>query len=89
MYRTRKMKATPSWVDKNALHGVYVECARITKKTGVKHEVDHIVPLRGQNVSGLHVPWNLRVIPAEDNRKKRNYLFETIAIATNCTVSFT
>lgn len=39
-------------------------------KDGEFYEVDHIVPLHGENVSGLHVPWNLKVIPKTINRAK-------------------
>jgi hypothetical protein len=40
--------------------------------TGVNHEVDHVHALRGENFSGLHVPWNLRVIPSSANARKSN-----------------
>lgn len=64
--------ATPAWVDRKAIREVYAEAARLTKQTGIKHEVDHIVPLRGREVSGLHVHWNLRAIPHFENRAKGN-----------------
>lgn len=65
-------RATPRWADRKEIKRVYEECFDLTVRTGVKHEVDHIVPLNGLNVSGLHVHWNLQVISATDNRSKSN-----------------
>lgn len=62
--------ATPSWVDTKAIKAIYAECKRITMETGVKHEVDHIIPIQGKKVCGLHVPWNLRVITKAVNARK-------------------
>lgn len=64
--------ATPKWVDRSAIRAIYEECLKRTKETGIQHEVDHIVPLAGVNVRGLHVPWNLQVIRASVNRTKSN-----------------
>jgi len=69
---SRKREAKPSWVDQEEIDVVYREAASVARDTGVPHDVDHVVPLRGRNVSGLHVPWNLRVIPASENRAKGN-----------------
>lgn len=47
--------------------------ARImTEQTGIKYSIDHIIPLVGDNVSGLNVPWNIQVIPLLDNKIKGN-----------------
>ena len=76
--RTReanKNKRTPKWLTKDQLKQMQTEyelAAWCTKVTGISYHVDHIVPLQGANVSGLHVPWNLQVITATDNSSKGN-----------------
>jgi len=70
--RATKAQATPEWVDKCAIRAVFEAARLMTLKTGVPHEVDHIAPLRGRGVCGLHVPWNLQIIPREVNRRKHN-----------------
>jgi len=70
-----KIQATPSWLIKEQLleiQAFYLEAARLNEKTGVKHHVDHIIPLQGGEVSGFHVPWNLQILTAEENSIKSN-----------------
>lgn len=49
-----------------------VQAARLYLNTNQLYEIDHIYPICGHNYTGLHVPWNLEVIPARENRKKYN-----------------
>lgn len=73
--RASKLCATPPWLDethKRRLQSIYKACRNVTKRTGKAHHVDHIVPLKGQNVCGLHVWWNLRIVPSEMNLSKGN-----------------
>jgi hypothetical protein len=54
------------------ISAIFRECAAISISTGVRHSVDHIWPLNGPTATGLHVPWNLRIIPLSENIRKRN-----------------
>lgn len=64
--------ATPLWADKRAIKAIYAEARRISKETGVPHEVDHIIPLFSPVVSGLHVHINLQILSRTENRAKYN-----------------
>lgn len=76
--RALERKATPAWADLDAIRLIYEEAARISEESGIEHHVDHILPLAGKTVSGLHVQNNLRIITATENLKKRNKLFEEL-----------
>ena len=72
-----KLEATPKWLiteQFQKIEQVYIEAARLTKETGIPHEVDHILPLQGKQVRGLHVPWNLQILTAFENISKSNKL---------------
>ena len=72
-YRAARRQACPPWVDDAhmaRIHEIYKLRRDISERTGVVHEVDHIVPLQGKTVCGLHVWWNLRVIPREENNRR-------------------
>jgi hypothetical protein len=71
--RAAKLQRTPKW-DKDAhlISAKYQLANMLTRETGKPHHVDHIVPLQGKNVCGLHVFSNLRVILGEENIKKSN-----------------
>jgi len=70
--RAAQHNATPSWADKEAIKRMYIVSQFLTDKIGEPHHVDHIIPLRGENICGLHVEYNLDVIPAKDNLRKGN-----------------
>jgi hypothetical protein len=71
----KKLKAAPKWLTMEQLAEIeelYKLAKQLEKETGIKHHVDHIIPLQGQTVSGLHVPNNLRVVSAIENLIKGN-----------------
>ena len=76
--RLTQKQATPKWADINAMRRIYAECKRISQRTGIKHHVDHIIPLHGKLVTGLHVQDNLRIVTASENHRKYNHLIEDI-----------
>jgi len=70
--RCALLKATPSWVNFDAIQIEYDLAKWCSDVMGEKYHVDHIVPLQGKQVCGLHVHNNLRVIPASVNLTKSN-----------------
>jgi len=72
---TSKIKRTPPWLTKEhfkQIEDMYIRAKIAEDFTGDKYHVDHIIPLQGKTVSGLHVPWNLQLLPAAKNISKGN-----------------
>ena len=77
--KRRHREATPKWltkIERLQMRDLYVQARKMTELTRERYVVDHIVPLRGADVCGLHVPWNLRVITQEENLVKSNKLVD-------------
>lgn len=76
-YRAVKRKRTPVWllpIDLFEMECIY-RYRTALKQCGLDYEVDHILPLQGKSVSGFHIPENLQVIPAYENRLKNNRVY--------------
>jgi hypothetical protein len=65
LYRMRKAQQVPPWANIEAIKQVYLTCPD-------GYHVDHVIPLKGKLVSGLHVETNLQHLPARENMQKRN-----------------
>jgi hypothetical protein len=65
-------QCTPHWANREAIEQYYALARMRTAETGVRHAVDHIVPINGRKVSGLHVETNLQVISHSENSRKGN-----------------
>jgi len=71
----RKQKATPAWLNeeqKSKIRMMYWLASDLFAISGEPYEVDHIIPIKGKGVCGLHVPWNLQILPKDINRSKGN-----------------
>ena len=74
-YKASIVNATPSWLNDDHKQQIisFYDLARDCQLTsGEEYQVDHIIPIRGKNICGLHVPWNLQVLPSDLNRRKSN-----------------
>lgn len=73
--RASQLKSSPAWLSaeqKAQIQNLYWLARDLKAVTGEEYHVDHIIPLQGDSVSGLHVPWNLQILPADINLSKRN-----------------
>jgi actin-related protein len=73
--RAAKLTSQPSWLteeQKEQIQNFYWLCQDLKVVTGQDYHVDHILPLQGETVCGLHVPWNLQVLPSDINISKSN-----------------
>jgi len=73
----RKLQATPSWANEEAIRSIYAEAAKRTLSTGIRHEVDHIYPLQSDVVCGLHCEANLQILTKIENIRKGNRMPES------------
>lgn len=72
-YEEAKALRTPKWLTKGdfiEIKWAYSLARQMSKETGIKYEVDHIIPLQGKNISGLHCPQNIQIITKSENSRK-------------------
>ena len=73
--RAAKLLAIPSWLTKDdyqAMEAMHNEAIRLELETGIKHHIDHIHPLQGKFICGLHCPSNLQILTESENCAKGN-----------------
>lgn len=71
----RKYNATPSWLSEGdwlQIEDIYSRARELSASSNENYDVDHIIPIQGKNVCGLHVPWNLQILERKQNRQKSN-----------------
>ena len=72
LFKQHIKKATPPWADKVELKAIY-------DNRPAGYDVDHIIPLRGKNVCGLHIPVNLQYLPSDENRNKKRNIIDYVS----------
>jgi len=71
-------EAMPTWLTKKhheQIQQIYDHARECSLLTGDEYVVDHVIPIKGRSVCGLHVPWNLQVLPSDVNDSKGNRIF--------------
>jgi hypothetical protein len=63
---------TPPWANKKEIRQFYAKAKQLTRETGILYTVDHIIPLQGETVSGLHVETNMQLLTKSENCRKKN-----------------
>jgi hypothetical protein len=81
--RKKRDRSLPGWADKKAIKQFYVDAKQLTITTGIKHEVDHIIPSNHPLVCGLHVEYNLQILTKSENTSKGNSFEIATAIDSN------
>ena len=77
-------RATPSWLSKDLRKFIEIQyrmATLLSERMGEEYHVDHIHPLKHKELCGLHVPWNLRVITANENMRKNNLIIPEVIYA--------
>jgi len=74
--KAEQKKRLPLWADLNEIKLFYALAKKMTEETGIQYVVDHVIPMQGKGVSGLHVETNLQVITALENNRKYNKMYE-------------
>jgi hypothetical protein len=77
----RKLRAVPPWADHTAIRKIYEQARARARTEGIAYHVDHIIPIRGRNVCGLHVETNLQIVEAAQNLKKAARFTDAAAAA--------
>lgn len=80
--RASELQATPLWADHKKIDAVYRLADMLSALKGVPYHVDHIYPLRGKTVCGLHVHQNLQALPSDVNIAKSNKMYVDVVGVT-------